>query len=194
MTRFIQQIARLSSLFGGLLLAGLILLTVLSVAGRLLNSLLHHDGVQAFMPDLANTLIAAGIGPITGDYEIVQAGMACVIFAFLPLCQLKAGHASVDIFTDKMPKKIRKILIFIAEIAFALSLILIAWQLANGLGDKYRSHETTALLEFPVWYGYAVSLVMAIFASFVALAMACFRALEIFFGQPHKLRDVKPLS
>ena len=93
-----------------------------------------------------------------------------------------------------MPKRIRKILIFIAEIAFALSLILIAWQLANGLGDKYRSHETTALLEFPVWYGYAISLVMAIFASFVALMMAYFRALELFFGQPHKLRDERPQS
>jgi TRAP-type C4-dicarboxylate transport system permease small subunit len=194
MSCFIQQIARLSSLFGGMVLAGLILLTCLSVAGRLMNSLLHLDGVQAFMPGLANALIAAGIGPITGDYEIVQAGMACVIFAFLPLCQLQAGHASVDIFTDKMPKEIRKALIFMAEIAFALTLILVAWQLANGLGDKYRSHETTALLEFPVWYGYAVSLVMAIFASFVAVVMAYFRALELLFGQPHKLRDEKTLS
>jgi len=93
-----------------------------------------------------------------------------------------------------MPKEIRKALIFMAEIAFALTLILVAWQLANGLGDKYRSHETTALLEFPVWYGYAVSLVMAIFASFVAVVMAYFRALELLFGQPHKLRDEKTLS
>ena len=189
MTGLVRSISRITSLIGGTILVGLTVLTCLSVAGRMLNSFLHLDGVQMAVPRLANRLIETGIGPITGDYELLEAGMACVIFAFLPLCQLQSGHASVNIFTDRLPKKIRAILICIAESSFALALILIAWQLGNGLGDKYRSHETTSLLEMPVWYGYAAALLMAYAAAFVALAVAYYRCMEQFFGWPNKLRE-----
>ena len=67
-----------------------------------------------------------------------------------------------------------------AEIGFALALILIAWQLGNGLGDKYRSHETTSLLEMPIWYGYAAALLMAYAAAFVATSVAYYRCMEQF--------------
>ncbi len=189
MIGLIRNISRITSLIGGTILVGLTLLTCLSVAGRMLNSFLHLDQVQMLAPVLANRLIETGIGPITGDYELLEAGMACVIFAFLPLCQLRAGHASVNIFTDRLPRKIRGSLICAAESGFALALILIAWQLGNGLGDKYRSHETTSLLEMPVWYGYAAALLMAYAAAFVALAVAYYRCMEQFFGWPNKLRE-----
>jgi len=31
--------------------------------------------------------------------------MAFCIFAFLPYCQLTAGHAAVDVFTDPLPAR-----------------------------------------------------------------------------------------
>ena len=169
MIGFITQISRITSLVGGFMLAALITLTCLSIVGRMLNSFLHLELVQDITPNLANYLIEARIGPITGDYELLEAGMAGVIFAFMPLCQLRAGHAFVAIFTDKMPAKFRGVLICFIESVFALTLVLIAWQLGNGLGDKYRSHETTALLELPIWYGYAAALIMAYAAGFVAV-------------------------
>jgi TRAP-type C4-dicarboxylate transport system permease small subunit len=132
-------------------------------------------------------LIEAGIGPITGDYELLEAGMAGVIFAFMPLCQLQAGHAIVAIFTDKMPTSFQSVLMFIIEIIFALTLILVAWQLGNGLGDKYRSHETTALLELPIWYGYAAALIMAYVAGFVAICRVYYEGISLLSGQPNRL-------
>ena len=189
MISLVRTISRITSLIGGTLLIALTMLTCLSVAGRLLNSFLHLDQVQMAMPALANRLIETGIGPVIGDYELLEAGMACVIFAFLPLCQLQSGHACVNIFTDRLPKKIRGGLICMAEIGFALALILIAWQLGNGLWDKYRSHETTSLLEMPVWYGYAAALLMAYAAAFVATSVAYYRCMEQFFGQPNKLQE-----
>ena len=189
MMGLVRYISRITSLIGGTLLIGLTMLTCLSVAGRMLNSFLYLDWVQTAMPSLANRLLETGIGPITGDYELLEAGMACVIFSFLPLCQLHAGHARVTLFTDRLPEKIRGGLTCIAEIAFALALILIAWQLGNGLGDKYRSHETTSLLEMPVWYGYAAALLMAYAAAFVAVAVAYYSCMEQFFGWPNKMRE-----
>ena len=187
MIGFITQISRITSLVGGFMLAALITLTCLSIVGRMLNSFLHLELVQDITPNLANYLIEAGIGPITGDYELLEAGMAGVIFAFMPLCQLRAGHAFVAIFTDKMPAKFRGVLICFIESVFALTLVLIAWQLGNGLGDKYRSHETTALLELPIWYGYAAALIMAYAAGFVAVCIAYFEVIALVSGQPNRL-------
>ena len=187
MIGFITQISRITSLVGGFMLAALITLTCLSIVGRMLNSFLHLELVQDITPNLANYLIEARIGPITGDYELLEAGMAGVIFAFMPLCQLRAGHAFVAIFTDKMPAKFRGVLICFIESVFALTLVLIAWQLGNGLGDKYRSHETTALLELPIWYGYAAALIMAYAAGFVAVCIAYFEVIALVSGQPNRL-------
>ena len=187
MIGFITQISRITSLVGGFMLAALITLTCLSIVGRMLNSFLHLELVQDITPNLANYLIEAGIGPITGDYELLEAGMAGVIFAFMPLCQLRAGHAFVAIFTDKMPAKFRGVLICFIESVFALTLVLIAWQLGNGLGDKYRSHETTALLELPIWYGYAAAFIMAYAAGFVAVCIAYFEVIALVSGQPNRL-------
>ncbi len=187
MIGFVKQISRLTSLIGGFMLATLITLTCVSVAGRVLNSFLHLEPVQNMAPNLTTFLIAAGIGPITGDYELLEAGMAGVIFAFLPLCQLQAGHAFVAIFTDKMPARFQSVLMFIIEFIFAITLILVAWQLGNGLGDKYRSHETTALLELPIWYGYAVALIMAYVAGFVAICRVYYEGVALLYKQPNRL-------
>ena len=187
MIGFVTQISRLTSLIGGFMLATLITLTCVSVAGRMLNNFLHLEPIQSMAPNLATFLIEAGIGPITGDYELLEAGMAGVIFAFMPLCQLKAGHAFVAIFTEKMPARFQSILMFIIEIIFAFTLILVAWQLGNGLGDKYRSHETTALLELPIWYGYAAALIMAYVAGFVAICRVYYEGIALLSGQPNRL-------
>jgi len=94
---YIERLARLFALLGGLVLSVLIVLTCLSVVGRSLNGLLHTASVQALGP-WVDALLDLGIGPINGDFELVEAGMAFAIFAFLPLCQLNGAHASVDIF------------------------------------------------------------------------------------------------
>jgi len=56
------------AILGGLVLSALILVICVSIVGRTI-----------------------GIGPINGDYELVEAGIAFSIFAFLPLTQITAG-------------------------------------------------------------------------------------------------------
>ena len=77
-----------------------------------------------------------GVGPINGDFELVEAGVAFAIFAFLPLCQISAGHASVDIFTAKLPMRINRVLHLGIDAIFAIVLISIAYQLYNGMLSK----------------------------------------------------------
>ena len=183
MHSFIFWLARLFARLGGFALVALILLTCLSIAGRSLNGILHADWLQSIAPGLTSGLLALGIGPINGDFELVEAGMAFAIFSFLPLCQLQGAHASVDIFTSALPMRASRILRMVVEVVFAAAIILIAWKLFEGMQSKLRSGQTTLLLQYPVWWGYAVSLLGAVVAAIVSVYVASMRLVEAMTGK-----------
>ncbi|MBR9764035.1 MAG: TRAP transporter small permease [Rhodobacteraceae bacterium] len=162
------------AILGGLVLTVLVLLTVVSVTGRALNGLLHTNWVETLAGGLATRLLDAGLGPITGDFELVEAGIAFTIFAFLPLAQITGAHATVDIFTTALPESVNRFLTAFWEVLFAAALVVIAWRLYEGMQGKMRYNETTFLLQFPVWWAFAASFaaacVAAVVASFTALA------------------------
>lgn len=132
---------------------------------------------------------ALGFGPINGDFEIVEAGMAFSIFAFLPLCQLHGAHATVDIFMSAVPRRFAWIMRALVECVFAAVLILIAWQLFEGAASKYRTGQTTFLLEFPVWWSYAASVVAMGVAALTGVYVAWMRCLECVRGVPFLMND-----
>lgn len=149
MDRLIAAIARASALAGGVVLSALVVMTCLSIVGR--------------------ALAFAGLGPVPGDYELVEAGIAFAIFAFLPWCTLKAGHATVDIFTNGAPMQANRLLLAFWEVVMALTVAFIAWRLYEGYVGKVRNGETTFILQFPVWWAYAAALVPAGLTVLVAL-------------------------
>ncbi|SDI32245.1 TRAP transporter small permease [Lutimaribacter saemankumensis] len=183
MHRFMNGLARYMALLGGLVLTALILLTCVSVLGRGINTFLHSGLGEALLGGATKTLLDTGVGPILGDFELVEAGIAFAIFAFLPFCQITNGHATVDIFTSRLGVTANKFIQMVVEIVFALVLILIAWRLYDGMLSKMRYNETTFLIQFPIWWAYAASLVAAVVASAVGVYMAVVRTVEFFTGR-----------
>lgn len=182
MHRFMDKLTHFFALLGGLVLSFLIVMTCLSIAGRIINSILHSDFLQSFMPGIAGALLATGVGPINGDFELVEAGLAFAIFAFIPLCQLHNGHAAVDIFIARFPVLNKRMQVII-DVVFAAVLILIAVKLFSGMQSKLSSGQTTLLLQLPVWWGYAASLLGATVAALVGIYIAAVRLFEISTGQ-----------
>jgi|TARA_B110000967_G_scaffold151081_1_gene155106 TRAP-type C4-dicarboxylate transport system permease small subunit len=174
--------ARFMAICGGLVLALLILLICISVVGRSLNGVLHGWIGTAF-PAVSAWLLQAGVGPINGDFELVEAGVAFSIFSFLPLCQISGGHASVDIFTSKLPRGVNRGLQMVIDTVFALALIIMAYQLYKGMLSKQSYGDTTFLLQFPIWWAYAASLVGAVMAAVISVYVACVRVMELATGQ-----------
>ena len=177
-------VSRYMAYLGGTMLCALVILTCLSVLGREVNDVAHTWIDANFLPGFARWVLDLGIGPINGDFELIEAGVAFAIFAFIPLCQITGGHASVDIFTAMMSDRTNRILSAVIEVVFAAVLVLIAVQIYAGMQSKIRSGQTTLLLEFPVWWAYAPSVFGAIIAAIVGVYMAVQRVREGITGQP----------
>jgi len=182
MHSYMTGLARIMAMIGGAVLTLLILLTCISIAGRLLNGVFHGDMMETMIPQFADWM-AARVGPVNGDFELVEAGVAFAIFSFIPLCQLTSGHAAVDVFANSFPPRVSRALRMVTEIVFALVLVLIAWRLGAGTVSKFENGETSFLLEFPIWWAYGASLVAAVVAAIVGIYMAAIRSIEAFTGR-----------
>ena len=110
MKKFMMGLARSMAVLGGIVLTLLIILTCISILGRILNGFFHGDLVTSIAPGFAKWMIDLGVGPVNGDFELVEAGVAFAIFAFIPLCQITSGHASVDIVTNKFSARANRFL------------------------------------------------------------------------------------
>ncbi|MEP4430652.1 MAG: TRAP transporter small permease [Hyphomicrobiales bacterium] len=149
--RIASFISFLFALLGGFVLIALTMLTVSSVSGR--------------------ALIPFGLGPIPGDFELVEAGVAFAVFAFLPWFQFNRGHASVEVFTQFLPEGINLILDVLIDVLMLMVAILLCRQHALGTLDKTSYGETTFILQFPIWWAYAAALSGALV--FVLVASFC---------------------
>lgn len=170
MYRLMSALARTMAIIGGIVLCMLVLITTISVTGRSINTIAFMDYVQESLPALSAFL--AWFGPVKGDFEMVEAGVAFSIMAFLPWCQLTRGHATVDLFTAMLPEVVNRALSAIWEVLFTAVILIITWRMFIGMQDKIRYGETTFLLQFPVWWGYAACFAAGVVASIVAVYVA----------------------
>ncbi len=193
MLKFVTLLARGMALLGGLILTALVLLVCVSVLGRGGNTFAHWDVIETGAPGLSAAILDAGIGPVPGDFEIVEAAIAFAIFAFLPLCQLRSAHATVDVFTANLHRRGKASLQAFWEVALTLAILLITWRLGAGFLDKIETGETTMFLGIPGWWAYGASLLAALCASVVALFCAYARVREALTGEAIMPRDGAPL-
>lgn len=167
----IQRLANIMALLGGAVLCLLVLMVCISISGRELADAAY----AGWMGGIGDWLIARGVGPILGDFELVEAGVAFAIFAFLPLTQLSGAHAKVDVFTSGLSPRVNHALATFWSVVMATIIVLITWRLFVGMQDKIRYGETTYLIQFPIWWAYAASFVAAIAASMVSIYCAAMR-------------------
>jgi TRAP-type C4-dicarboxylate transport system permease small subunit len=153
--RLIDGLAYALALAGGVALLALALMVAASIVGR--------------------ALVPLGLGPVPGDYELVELGAGFAVFAMLPWCQRRRGHVRVELLKPLFGPRLNRALDLAAAALTAGVALLLAWRLALGLRDKLGDGfyvETTFILGLPVWWGYAAALPGA-----VAFALAAFWSL-----------------
>ena len=141
MNTLVYGISRAMAWFGGLVLTLIALLSVASIAGRSLSGF--------------------GLGPVPGDFELVEAGTALAVFCFLPWAHLRRGHATVDLFWNAFPAWLQRVLETASDALMLTLWVLLVWRMGVAMADYRGNGEVTFILQFPVWWGYAVALVPA---------------------------------
>lgn len=154
LTHVVYATARGLAWLGGIVLAAMAIMSVVSITGRALTRF--------------------GLGPVPGDFELVEAGTALAVFCFLPWCHLKRAHAVVDMFWYHFPVPMRRVLEVIGDALMLAVWVLLTWRMGDAM-LAYRSNgETTFILQMPVWWGYAACMPAAI----VGCAAYLLRTLE----------------
>lgn len=134
------------ALLGGLVLVALTVVSVISIAGRVMFS-----------------------KPIQGDYELAQMMSAMAVSLFLPYCHFRRAHVMVDFFTTKASSRFKHLLDAFAGLLFTVVAGVFAKQLFIGMLDGQNSGETSMLLSIPMWWPYT-ALVLA-FATLCVTAL-----------------------
>jgi TRAP-type C4-dicarboxylate transport system permease small subunit len=142
MISWVFFMARASAIVGGVILIAVMLMVVASVSGR--------------------AMVFAGLGPIPGDFELVEVATAVSVFLFMPWCYLRGGHASVDIFFNQFPEKVQWFLTTLADVLMLALWLVLTQRLYVGLLEKMAYMETTFILMMPIWWGYALCLAGAV--------------------------------
>jgi len=165
--RAIESIARVLAYIGGVILVLVGVMVCVSIIGR------QFDGFAFFRP-------------VRGDYELVELGCVIAVCAFLPWCQLKRGHVSVDIVVNAMPSRAKALSGLVGDILISIVAFVMAWRLYAGFAEKFPHFsdgvretlgmgarpffpQTTYELEVPVWIPYGLA--------FFGLAIFCVTAL-----------------
>ena len=159
--RGLERLAVGFALAGGAVLLAMIGVTLASVLGRVMAST-----------------------PVPGDFELVEIGCAVAVFAFLPYCQLKRGHAAVDLVTRGASPGVRAGLDGAGGLLMAAAGLLLAWRLTLGGADFQANGEESMILGLPLWSAF-----VPIVLSVVLWAAVSLRGAWLDFGaarDPHR--------
>lgn len=129
----VERLAAATALAGGVVLLAIVALTVTTIAGRNLP----------------------GLGPVRGDFELIEMGTAFAVFASLGWCQLRRGHVTVDLLWRRTSSRTKARIDVVVDLAMTLAAALLTWRLVLGMLDRQRFNDTTFILQLPLWWGYA---------------------------------------
>jgi len=156
--RTLERLARLCAVSGALCLALIAATVFVSVSGRALR-----------------------LWSIRGDFELVEAGCAAAVFLFLPVCQQRRWHVSVDLFTSWLPQSVTRVIEAAGEFLFALAWAVIVWRMVVGGIETFHNQDRTMVLHLPLWIVYLPALAGIALAAVIALR----NAVQLMRGRGH---------
>lgn len=142
MNSIVYGLSRAMAWFGAVVLSIIALMSVASIIGRALSGF--------------------GLGPVPGDFELVEAGTALAVFCFLPWCHLKGGHAVVDMLWNSYPPSMQRVLNVLSNALMFVVWVLLVWRMGLAMNEYRHNAEVSFILQMPVWWGYAASMPAAV--------------------------------
>jgi TRAP-type C4-dicarboxylate transport system permease small subunit len=137
---------------------------MLAIAGGLLSI------AAAILVTLSITRRWLGFGPISGDFELVQVGVALSVFCFLPLTQARRGNIMVDTFTLRLRPETNRRIDALWDFVYAGFMALMAWCLMNGARDAFASGLNSMVLALPLAPVFTLCVILIAILALTAIA------------------------
>jgi TRAP-type transport system small permease protein len=128
--------SRMLSHIGNIALAGMMFLTTADVIGRYFFN-----------------------APVLGAFEITEYLMLIMIFSFLAFAQSQKAHITVDIFFDRLPCGLGRVINRVNHLVCLAMLLLVTWMGVMQTIDLKKNNEISTLLKLPD-YPFAAFLVI----------------------------------
>jgi TRAP-type C4-dicarboxylate transport system permease small subunit len=135
------------------------LLQIVSKIGRWMNAIAAVVLGFMILLTVADVILRYFRRPIIGTYEMVALSGAVIIGFSLPFTSMMKGHINVDLLTQKLPPKGRKIFSSITKCLGIILFLIIGWNLFILGMDFHKVGEVTPtrhLPIYPVLYGVGV--------------------------------------
>lgn len=108
-------------------------------------------------------------GQVQGDFEIVSVASGIAILLFLPHCQARRGHVTVDVFTGWLPPAVLRRIELLWSCALAVAAALLAWRLCAGLAEAWSRNDVSMILHIPLTLVFAAAVIGVAGTSILAL-------------------------
>lgn len=130
---WMRRICAAYAICGGLIIVGLVILSIVSIVGRKVSSM-----------------------PVSGDMEVLQMCAAVAVSTFFAYCSLSSGDIRVDFFTQWLNPKAAAKLDILGFVFLAAMAALILWRTAVGAIALKEVGETSPILAWPIWIAQAL--------------------------------------
>lgn len=157
--KVLLKLSKLVAIAGGLIFVVLVCMSIVSIVGRKLFGFV-----------------------VPGDVEVLQMGAAFASATFFAYCHMIHGDVKVDFFTHNMSPRKVALLDALGSLLIGLFGALIAWRTAVGAVSLREVHETSAILDWPVWVAQALMVPSFILLSAVGFYM-CAHLLRLAAGR-----------
>lgn len=134
MGRALQRLSELLALIGGALMLFVVVMTLISIAGRYLFNV-----------------------PVKGDFEITELACGVAAFLFFPYTQAAGQNLMADFFTSGISERHRAWIDGVHTLVFAVVAGFLAWRGYEGFVDKIVTSEKSMMLGLPIWIAYAIA-------------------------------------
>jgi len=159
MRRTLIRIVETWAVVGGLLLIAIVVVTTANVA--------------AFTADKLARFWAGAVPGLPGYEDFVGLAVSIAALSFLPYCQLRKGHVSVDLFVARAPLAFRRMLGFLWLCCAIAAALFLAYWMCLGLAESRADGTMSPVLGWPVWPFYAPGVLsLILWAAIAALQIA----------------------
>ena len=105
--------------------------------------------------------------PLRGMLELIELGLACVVFLGLPAVFLRRGHLVVDVIDQVAPSSLVRVLDLAGAVVSFGVLAVMAWQMLPVARAMYEFGDVTSDLSIPKIY-YWIPVLLGVLASAAA--------------------------